>query len=109
LIKEKNDEPYDPKQDDPNKVNALSSSLWELFSLQNHFSPAVSQLVQVVERNLKTNQKTPFKIKDFVDVSYQTQISEQMNYRKNKQPALNYQVVPSLFPDTSGQMGPWVF
>lgn len=51
-------DPFMEAESDPARCAALESSLWEMASLRQHYSPAVSRFVAVLERELGNRKKT---------------------------------------------------
>ena len=51
-------DPFLESEADPARCCALESSLWELEALRQHYSPAVSRFVAVLERELGNRKKT---------------------------------------------------
>ena len=45
-------DPFMPDEADPARCRALESSLWELDALRQHYAPAVSRLVALLERDM---------------------------------------------------------
>ena len=53
----------------PNLTNALDSSLWELYSHNNHYHAAVSTLARIFEEAFT---KPSYPMEDFLDHTYAT-------------------------------------
>ena len=62
-------DPFDPLENDPLKTNALSSSLWEIATLRNHYNGSVSGLAKAFEEVMS---KQSYSMEDFLDHSYGT-------------------------------------
>lgn len=61
------DDPFLDKELDPSKTRALDSSLWELYTLVDHYYPSVSTLARIF---LEQFTKTSYNLDDFLDYSY---------------------------------------
>lgn len=117
-------DPYIEDESDPLKTNALSSSLWELASLRNHYLASVATLAKIFGEAFD---KQGYDLEDFLDHSYGTLIETEVKRQIRRAPALSMEVssnakVGELFPtkpvgddmaesgverDIIGQM--WVF
>ncbi|EDO43971.1 predicted protein [Nematostella vectensis] len=62
------EDPFLSEEEDPAKCNALQSSLWELKSLQQHYYPEVSPLVESLQKPLG---KEEADLGKYFDVGYQ--------------------------------------
>ena len=62
-------DPFDPKEEDPMRTNALDSSLWELVSHVNHYHPSVSTLAKIFQEAFR---KPNYALEDFLDHTYGT-------------------------------------
>ena len=62
-------DPFDLKETDPTKTNAIDSSLWELYSHRNHYHSVVSTLVKVLGEAFT---KPHYAMEDFLDHTYTT-------------------------------------
>ncbi|KAJ2740724.1 Maturation and nuclear export of 40S ribosomal subunits interacting protein, partial [Coemansia sp. BCRC 34301] len=62
-------DPYLADEADPAKCNALSSSLWELETLQHHYYPNIATLANIFSEPFH---KPKFQLEDFLDHTYAT-------------------------------------
>jgi len=62
-----NDDLYNPNEPDPAKCNALQSSLWELKTLEQHFYPRMTSLIEAFEKPLD---KIEVDISKYFDTGY---------------------------------------
>ncbi|XP_031567531.1 nucleolar complex protein 4 homolog A-like [Actinia tenebrosa] len=60
-------DPYNPKEPDPAKCNAIQSSLWELKTLQHHVYPKLPSFIEFFEKPLG---KEDIDISKYFDSSY---------------------------------------
>jgi U3 small nucleolar RNA-associated protein 19 len=101
-------DPYDAYEADPEKCNAIESSLWELETLQDHYLPQIANFVKGFRKIIDVKQM-PFDVEDFLDLSYDKLIDAELD-KKLKNPApLNYQFSKTLFGDNELIMNSWSF
>ncbi|KAJ2342019.1 Maturation and nuclear export of 40S ribosomal subunits interacting protein, partial [Coemansia sp. RSA 2673] len=81
-------DPYLPDEADPAKCNALSSSLWELETLQHHYYPNIATLANVFNEPFH---KPKFVLEDFLDHTYTSFFESDTARKPNKAPALAVQ------------------
>jgi U3 small nucleolar RNA-associated protein 19 len=62
-------DPFNADELNPNLTNALTSSLWELYSHKRHYHAGVSTLARVFEEAFT---KMPYAMEDFLDHGYGT-------------------------------------
>ncbi|KAJ8511979.1 hypothetical protein OPV22_002413 [Ensete ventricosum] len=102
-------DPFDIQECDPAKSNAMRSSLWEIETLQHHYSPAVSRFVASLENDLTVRAKTSeVTVADFSSGSYATVFREEVRRRIKQVPVAFYKVIPSSLFDNSEFPG-WTF
>lgn len=82
-------DPFDPKEINPLKSNAIESSLWELKCLVNHYVPWVSDIVNTIFGATELK-RSEFNLADFSTLSY-TQLFQTEFKRKNKNNAPSFQ------------------
>jgi len=70
-------DPYIFDETDPAKCNAVSSSLWEVKALENHYHPAVSRISKTIEGRLQTEQ--PYLVSTYASATYQTLFLDELN------------------------------
>jgi U3 small nucleolar RNA-associated protein 19 len=51
IVKE---DPYNFEEPDPEKSNAISSSLWEVMAIKNHYSPSVATLANIFDFSVRS-------------------------------------------------------
>lgn len=61
------DDPFDMKESDPMKTNAIESSLWEIHMLQAHYHPNVATIAKIISEQFT---KQAYNLEDFLDHSY---------------------------------------
>lgn len=69
---------YDAECADPEAANALSSSLWELASLESHYHPSVATLARLLGEPFT---KQPYAMEDFLDHAYATMTDAELKAR----------------------------
>ncbi len=85
------DDPFLADEPDPSRCRALESSLWELESLRQHYSPAVSRFVSVLERDLANRKKTTeMDMAALAGASYASLIAEEVERRLKAVPLAFY-------------------
>lgn len=62
-------DPYDERQTSPYDTDAISSSLWEIMSLEFHYNPSVAGLSHIFSEAFS---KPSYAVEDFLDQSYST-------------------------------------
>jgi U3 small nucleolar RNA-associated protein 19 len=72
---------FDPAVDDPEKANALSSSLWELEILERHYSHQVATLARSLGRTEELSSPL-FNLDDFLGHTYATLMEQERKPRK---------------------------
>lgn len=87
-------DPFDLEELDPKNCKALSSSLWELKTLQHHYVPQVSKLAKIFDEPLA---KQPFDLDDFVDHSYLSLFQSHVKRKTKSATELAYQPQETLF------------
>ncbi|XP_006365317.1 nucleolar complex protein 4 homolog [Solanum tuberosum] len=95
-------DPFDDKQTDPLKTNAMRSSLWEVDTLRHHYCPPVSRFVLSLENDLTVRAKTTeVSVKDFSSGSYATIFGDEIRRRVKQVPLAFYTATPTmLFPES---------
>lgn len=99
-------DPFSFEELDPQKCKALSSSLWELKTLQHHYVPQVSKLAKIFD---EPPVKQAFDLEDFIELSYLSLFEAHVK-RKTKSPtALAYQPQETLFSVSDSFQADWTF
>lgn len=102
-------DPFDDKQTDPLKTNAMRSSLWEVDTLRHHYCPPVSRFVLSLENDLTVRAKTTeVAVKDFSSGSYATIFGDEIRRRVKQVPLAFYTVTPTKLFSESDFLG-WTF
>lgn len=97
-------DPYDPNEKDLNKCNAIESSLWELKTLQQHYSPAVAKKCHRVD-HLKTSQ---ISIADLLETSSNDIFQRELEYgQKLKDTPINLFRPPGILNNQDNKMAFW--
>ena len=81
-------DPYNAEEPDPAKSNALDSCLWELKTLQSHFYPSVSSLVEILEKPLGKQESD---VTDYFDISYESLFAKECTNFTSQNAVLEYQ------------------
>ncbi|KAJ1652135.1 Maturation and nuclear export of 40S ribosomal subunits interacting protein [Dispira simplex] len=85
---------FDMSATDPKHSRALESSLWELKTLQSHYSPVVSSLAKMFSERFN---KPPYILEDFLDHTYTTLFKADVERVSKKPPALQATLPKELF------------
>ncbi|XP_059296795.1 protein NUCLEOLAR COMPLEX ASSOCIATED 4 isoform X2 [Lycium ferocissimum] len=102
-------DPFDDKQKDPLKTNAMRSSLWEVDTLRHHYCPPVSRFVLSLETDLTVRAKTTeVAVKDFSSGSYATIFGDEIRRRVKQVPLAFYTATPTMLFPESDFLG-WTF
>ncbi|KAK4053385.1 Maturation and nuclear export of 40S ribosomal subunits interacting protein [Microbotryomycetes sp. JL201] len=78
-------DPFLQEETDPNKTLAISSSLWEIAALQQHYLASVSGLAKIFNEVMN---KQNYNMEDFLDHSYATLFQSEITRIVTKAPAL---------------------
>jgi U3 small nucleolar RNA-associated protein 19 len=93
--KSSGEDPFNAEEDDPELSGAQNSSLWELSTLCSHYCPLVSQLASVF---LAANApKKDFELSLYLQGSYESLITAELERRKNQRIQLSYDKPTGLF------------
>lgn len=96
-------EPFVVDEPDPAKCNALKSSLWELKTLQTHYYPGVSSIVEMLEKPLN---KEETDISEHFDHSYDQLFQRECKKITTQNSHLEFQVPKGIF--SKGMSESWV-
>jgi U3 small nucleolar RNA-associated protein 19 len=99
----KGEDPFVMDEPDPEKSNALQSSLWELQALKNHCVPSVSKLAKIFDQ--EEISKIACDLEDFVDQNYESLFTVEIKRRAKKIP-LEFRFEPEVMQDP---LGCWSF
>lgn len=87
-------DPYDPEEQDPQKTNAIDSSLWELHTLQDHYNPTVAQICKIVSEQFTKQQ---YNLEDFLDHGYATMLESELRKEPKKDPVVEWRIPKKIF------------
>jgi U3 small nucleolar RNA-associated protein 19 len=93
------DDPFDPSQPDPTLTDAISSSLWEIETLQSHYHPNVAALAKIISEQFT---KQAYNLEDFLDHSYQAMLEAELGKEDRpfkKPPVVEFQIPKRIFTD----------
>lgn len=91
------DDPFDPSEPDPTLTDAISSSLWEIETLQSHYHPNVAALAKIISEQFT---KQAYNLEDFLDHSYQAMIHAELGKEDKpfkKPPVVEFQIPKRIF------------
>ncbi|QEU61775.1 Noc4 [Kluyveromyces lactis] len=91
-------DPFNNEETNPELTNALSSSVWELETLMNHYHPNVATLAKIFQQPF---QKLSYNIEDFLDWSYDSLLQAETNRKLKIQPALEFERFETIFESGS--------
>ncbi|KAK5577385.1 hypothetical protein RB653_002326 [Dictyostelium firmibasis] len=97
-------DPYDPLEEDPSKCNAISSSLWEIQILRDHYAPEVSKMAKLFDGGLKNI----IDLNEFSFVTYQVMYENSFKKKSSTVP-LAYQQKSQLIEQDTDFMSDWKF
>lgn len=81
-------DPYDNKETNPLKTNAINSSLWEIEALMNHYHPNISTLAKLFTEPFR---KPSYNLEDFLDWSYKSLLDSEIKKNYKSMAALEYE------------------
>jgi hypothetical protein len=87
-------DPFKMDELDPSKANAHSSSLWELKTLTNHYSPSVAKLARSFFDPKASLQ--PLEAPEFAHESYPSLFEKERQYKKNQRMPQQHEKVTSF-------------
>lgn len=91
------EDPYRHEERDPQKSNALASSLWEMVALKQHYAAVVANLAKMFEEKLRSK---ALDVEEYVSQSYDTLLQQQIKRRLKQPVPLNYTPCNGLFSST---------
>jgi len=97
-------DPFLPLEPDPQKTNAIASSLWELETLQSHYHPNVAAIARIISEQFTKQQ---YNLEDFLDHGYASMLESELG-REAKRPAVVEWKIPKhilLGPTAGGEAG----
>lgn len=92
-------DPFDAREPDPNLTDAISSSLWEIETLQSHYHPNVAALAKIISEQFTKQQ---YNLEDFLDHSYQAMLEAELGKEERafkKAPVVEFQIPKRIFTD----------
>lgn len=93
------DDPFDAREPDPTLTDAISSSLWEIETLQAHYHPNVAALAKIISEQFT---KQAYNLEDFLDHSYQAMLEAELGKEERtfrKAPVVEFQIPKRIFTD----------
>ena len=81
-------DPFDAAEADPQRTNAIDSSLWELHTLQSHYHPTVASICRIISEQFT---KREYNLEDFLDHGYGTLLDGEL--KKGKKEPIGDEVV----------------
>lgn len=100
-------DPYNHDETDPAKCNALSSSLWELKTLKQHYHPDVQEAVQVFHQPFNKQEKD---LNEIVDEDYSDMFNNELvAYEKEVQIPFAFKPTSLLFQKSTNSEDIWCF
>lgn len=93
-------DPYLAGEIDPQRTNAIDSSLWELETLQSHYHPTVASITKIISEQFT---KREYNIEDFLDHGYATLMDAELKRDAKKAPVVEYKIPKSIFGQEEGQ------
>lgn len=91
-------DPYNNKETNPLKTNAINSSLWELEALMNHYHPNISTLAKLFTEPFR---KPSYNLEDFLDWSYKSLLDSEIKKNYKSMAALEYDTWEHLINEDS--------
>ncbi|XP_070205043.1 nucleolar complex protein 4 homolog isoform X2 [Littorina saxatilis] len=88
-----NTDPFLMEEQDPAKTKAMDSSLWEIKTLQSHFSPEVAQEAMKINHPVTQEQK----LADFLEVSTEQMMEHAMKKKPTQEVPINHEKPKGLF------------
>jgi U3 small nucleolar RNA-associated protein 19 len=90
-------DPFDMSEKDPQKTNAIDSSLWELETLQSHYHPNVASLARIISEQFTKQQ---YNLEDFLDHGYASMLESELTKEPKKAPVIEYHIPQRLLTKT---------
>lgn len=93
------EDPFDPKETDPTRTNAIESSIWEIETLQSHYHPNVAAIARIISEQFT---KQAYNLEDFLDHTYQGMVQGELGTGEKplrKVPVVEYQIPKRIFTD----------
>ncbi|RHY05635.1 hypothetical protein DYB25_010078, partial [Aphanomyces astaci] len=90
-------DPFDNDTNDPLVCHALKSSLWELFSLKQHYHAGVATKAKIFEEKLRSQM---IDLADDVDISYASLVDDALKRREKQHVALAFEPCVSVLTPT---------
>ncbi|KAJ5899960.1 hypothetical protein N7495_004704 [Penicillium taxi] len=93
------EDPFDPKELDPMRTDAIESSIWEIETLQSHYHPNVASIARIISEQFT---KQAYSLEDFLDHTYQGMVQAELGTGERplkKIPVVEYQIPKRIFTD----------
>ncbi|KAI7623699.1 hypothetical protein KC346_g2604, partial [Hortaea werneckii] len=92
---------FSPTEPDPNHTGAISSSLWELETLQAHYHPNVATLAKILSEPFT---KREYTLEDFLDHSYGSLLEGELDGREvRKEPVVEWEIPKRIVTGEDGK------
>lgn len=82
-------DPFDMNEPDPQKSDAISSSLWEIETLQSHYHPNVASIAKIISEQFTKQQ---YNIEDFLDHGYKSMIDSELSKELKREPVVEWRI-----------------
>mmetsp|Transcript_5726 Transcript_5726/g.7893 ORF Transcript_5726/g.7893 Transcript_5726/m.7893 type:complete len:462 (+) Transcript_5726:434-1819(+) len=99
---EEEEKAFDVDEEDPEKANALNTSLWELTALKDHYYPAVSSMAKGFQNKINTK-AVKLDVDDFTSLTYKVLFDQEVNRKKKLIPTTF--VNPNKFLENNSAVG----
>lgn len=87
---------FDDMETDPLKTGAITSSLWEMETLQSHYHPNVATLANIFSQPFR---KQHYNMEDFLDWSYNSLLESENTRKLKSEVALEYETFETALGD----------
>ena len=100
-------DPYKFYEPDPARCNALNSSLWELKTLEQHYSAEIQEAIKIFNQPFKRQERD---LKPFLDSCYADVFDQELvSFEYEDDIPLNFKTPNQLFPDSTYGREFWSF
>ncbi|CAK4287749.1 unnamed protein product [Aphanomyces euteiches] len=87
-------DPFDNDEQDPAQCNALKSSLWEVFSMKQHYHAGVAAKAKMFEEKIRSQM---LDLTPELEISYSTLFDQASKRRENQEVPLAFEASSSVF------------
>jgi U3 small nucleolar RNA-associated protein 19 len=96
-------DPFNMTQPDPQRTEAIASSLWELETLQSHYHPNVASLARIVSEQFT---KQRYGLEDFLDHGYGSMLESELAKETKRETIVEWKIPKRvLLVDEAGTSG----